>query len=99
MVLYSGTAKDREMIRDHEFKYKAGSGSSQNRYARQAAQRAKFNVLLASYETVRRDKKVFQVGADTFVPAVVRLCLYQHTYAAGQIGIMLHAVFDCEKNS
>ena len=49
------------MIRDHEFKYKAAVGGNQNRFARQAARQIKFNVLLASYEMVRKDKKVFQV--------------------------------------
>ena len=53
VVLYSGSAKDREMIREHEFKYKTRVGGSQDR--------TKFNVLLASYEMVRKDKRVFQV--------------------------------------
>lgn len=59
VVLYNGNAKDREMIRDHEFKYK--SGNTNNRFGRSAARQSKFNVLLASYEMVRKDKKVFQV--------------------------------------
>ena len=61
MVLYNGNAKDREMIRDYEFKYKSGGGNSSNRFGRAAARQSKFNVLLASYEMVRKDKKVFQV--------------------------------------
>ncbi len=59
VVLYNGSAVDREMIRDHEFRYQA-SNSSKGKARRQAAGQLKFNVLLASYEMVRKDRKVFQ---------------------------------------
>lgn len=59
MVLYNGSAVDRELIRDHEFRYKSTS-SLKGKTVRQAPGQFKFNVLLASYEMVRKDKKVFQ---------------------------------------
>ena len=59
VVLYNGSAVDRELIRDHEFRYKSTS-SLKGKTVRQAPGQFKFNVLLASYEMVRKDKKVFQ---------------------------------------
>ena len=59
VVLYNGSATDRELIRDHEFRYKAANWSK-GKAAHRASGRLKFNVLLASYEMVRKDRKVFQ---------------------------------------
>lgn len=59
MVLYSGSAVDRELIRDHEFHYKSPNWSK-GKPARRSSGQLKFNVLLASYEMVRKDRKVFQ---------------------------------------
>ena len=59
VVLYNGSAADREIIRDHEFRYKSSS-SYKGKTTRAAAGRLKFDVLLASYEMVRKDRKVFQ---------------------------------------
>lgn len=59
VVLYSGSAADRELIRDHEFHYKVANWSK-GKPARRASGQLKFNVLLASYEMVRKDRKVFQ---------------------------------------
>ncbi|KAL0045080.1 hypothetical protein WJX82_007731 [Trebouxia sp. C0006] len=59
VVLYNGSAADREIIRVHEFRYKSSS-SYKGKTTRAAAGRLKFNVLLASYEMVRKDRKVFQ---------------------------------------
>ena len=67
VVLYNGSAVDREMIRDHEFRYKASS-STKGRAVRQATGQLKFNVLLASYEMLRKDRKVFQdIGWETVI--------------------------------
>jgi len=60
VVLYNGSAADREIIRDHEFRYKSSSSSYKGKTTRAAAGRLKFDVLLASYEMVRKDRKVFQ---------------------------------------
>lgn len=51
VVQYSGTGEDRKIIREHEFFFSGEKKSSK---------RTKFEVLLASYETVLRDKKEFQ---------------------------------------
>ncbi len=59
VVLYNGSAADREIIRDHEFWYKSSS-RYKGKTTRAAAGRLKFDVLLASYEMVRKDRKVFQ---------------------------------------
>ena len=59
MVLYNGGAADRELIREHEFHYKA-TNWSKGKPACRASGQLKFNVLLASYEMVRKDRKVFQ---------------------------------------
>ena len=59
VVLYNGSATDRELIRDHEFRHKAANWSK-GKAAHRASGRLKFNVLLASYEMVRKDRKVFQ---------------------------------------
>ncbi|KAL0028186.1 hypothetical protein WJX79_000439 [Trebouxia sp. C0005] len=59
VVLYNGSAADREIIRDHEFRYKSSS-SYKGKTTRAAAGLLKFDVLLASYEMVRKDRKVFQ---------------------------------------
>ena len=68
VVLYNGSAVDREMIRDHEFRYKASSSTTKGRAVRQATGQLKFNVLLASYEMLRKDRKVFQdIGWETVI--------------------------------
>ena len=59
VVLYNGSAADRELIRDHEFHYRA-TNWSKGKPAHRASGQLKFNVLLASYELVRKDRKVFQ---------------------------------------
>ncbi|KAK9835518.1 hypothetical protein WJX74_002180 [Apatococcus lobatus] len=51
VVQYSGSAEDRKIIREHEFFF---NGEKKFR------KHTKFEVLLASYETVLRDKKEFQ---------------------------------------
>ena len=51
VVQYSGTAEDRSLIRDTEFFFNG---------ERKFKRHTKFEILLASYETVLRDKKVFQ---------------------------------------
>ncbi len=47
-VVYAGGAADRAVIREHELYYEGGGRTP------------KFNVLLASYETVLRDKALFK---------------------------------------
>ena len=59
VVLYNGSAADRELIKEHEFHYKAANWSKGKATPRASGQ-LKFNVLLASYEMVRKDRKVFQ---------------------------------------
>ncbi|KAL3151223.1 hypothetical protein ABBQ38_013064 [Trebouxia sp. C0009 RCD-2024] len=59
VVLYNGSAADRELIREHEFRYKP-TNWSKGKSAQRASGQLKFNVLLASYEMVRKDRKVFQ---------------------------------------
>ena len=76
VVLYNGSAADREIIRDHEFRYKAILGSK-GRAARPATDQYKFNVLLASYEMLRKDRRVFQVL--TYLSDSSRLCILAHT--------------------
>ena len=72
VVLYNGSAADREIIRDHEFRYKAAVGSK-GRAARPATDQYKFNVLLASYEMLRKDRRVFQVASvHAVITALVR---------------------------
>ena len=59
VVLYNGSAADRELIREHEFRYKP-TNWTKGKSAPRASGQLKFNVLLASYEMVRKDRKVFQ---------------------------------------
>ena len=51
MTQYSGSGEDRKIIREHEFFF-AGD--------RKTHKHTKFEVLLASYETVLRDRAHFQ---------------------------------------
>lgn len=51
VVQYSGTGEDRKIIRDHEFFF-----NGEKRFKKHT----KFEVLLASYETVLRDEKELQ---------------------------------------
>ena len=60
MVLYNGSAIDREIIRDQEFRYKTTAWSKGKPSTQRSSSQLKFNVLLASYEMVRKDRKVFQ---------------------------------------
>ncbi|KAK9833308.1 hypothetical protein WJX81_005199 [Elliptochloris bilobata] len=50
-VLYAGDAADRALIQEHELRFAGDPKSSK---------RAKFNILLASYEMVAKDASVFQ---------------------------------------
>lgn len=54
MVVYSGGAPDREIIREHEFKYDCDNARSE---------RVKFNVLLISFEMLLKDFNKLKVGA------------------------------------
>lgn len=59
VVVYAGSAQDRELIRDTEFWY---TGDKEHSLG------TKFNVLLASYETILKDRNElrkihFEVGA------------------------------------
>ena len=51
VVQYSGSGAERKMIQEHELFFNGEKTFKRN---------TKFEVLLASYETVLRDKKVFQ---------------------------------------
>ncbi len=54
VVQYTGSAADREIIRQLEF-------NLPSRQQKGRMRRYKFNVLLTSYETLLRDKRVFMV--------------------------------------
>ena len=54
MVQYTGSAADRDIIRQFEF-------NLPSRQQKGRMRRYKFNVLLTSYETLLRDKRVFMV--------------------------------------
>lgn len=54
VVQYTGSAADREIIRQFEF-------NLPSRQQKGRMRRYKFNVLLTSYETLLRDKRVFMV--------------------------------------
>ena len=56
VVLYAGTAADRQAIRDYELEYVYDNKSRNVRGVKQW----KFTVLLTSYETVRQEAGLFQ---------------------------------------
>ena len=62
VVVYAGSAADREWIRDYEWDYPCDSGRAAKgkKGGKAERPRVKFTVLLTSYETVRQEDKLFQ---------------------------------------
>ena len=53
MVVYTGSAADREVIEQHEWEYVCDA-------KKKGSSRVKFTVLLTSYETVRHESQLFK---------------------------------------
>lgn len=66
VVLYAGTAADREVIEQYEWDYNCDT-SSKKSSKKTVPKRYKFNVLLTSYETVRQERSLFKSVSWTTV--------------------------------